>query len=188
MAVTLKQWRERVGELAASTLPRTVRPIIAEAAQRFESEAKLNQGRAGLHRRTGSLFNRTSGRATFKRDVFEAEVELRVDVPYAAVHEYGATIRPTRARYLTIPLRANRTRGGDTRVAPRMIRGAYFITSRNGNLLMMDPQRGPMFVLVDRVTVPARPYVAPARDKTVTRLRSDLARVLRDTVQAASRG
>lgn len=188
MAVTLDEWRRGIGKLAKSALPRAVRPVIAEAALRFEAEAKQNQGRAGLHRRTGSLFNRTSGRARFGLDAFDAEVELRVDVPYAAVHEYGATIRPKRARYLTIPLAANKTAGGDVRMAPRMIRNAFFVRSRRGNLLMMDPQRGPMFVLVNQVKVPARPYVGPARKTTTTHLRAGLAKVMREMVEAVSRG
>lgn len=52
---------------------------------------------------------------------------------YAAIHQFGGTIRPTHGKYLAIPLtpEARRTR-------PRDMEGTFVIKSQAGNLLIMQ--------------------------------------------------
>ena len=188
MAVTTAQWRRNVARILETTLPRRAKQIITTAAVELESETQANQRKAGLHRRTGSLFNRTSARAKFGLSTLESEIELTVDVPYARVHEYGATITPKRSRYLTIPLDAAKTGAGVMRAPARAWPNTHVRRSRSGKLIIFGAQGQPLFLLVNRVTIPARPYVAPAIVKIRKSLRADLAGMLRDVIEEAGRG
>lgn len=84
---------------------------------------------------------------------------------YGPVHEFGATIRPRRARALTIPLNA------EARARPaRQIRGLFLIRSKKGNLLLVRKTADgvePFFLLRDEVRIPRRPYVAPTARKFI---------------------
>ena len=94
--------------------------------------------------------------------------EVKNSTPYANIHEHGGTITPKRAKYLTIPLSGNLTERGVMRVPPKSVVNAFFATSKKGNLIMFgeSPLAGgeivPMFVLKDKVVIPARPYMEPA--------------------------
>lgn len=80
-------------------------------------------------------------------------------VPYAAIHEYGGVIRPKNSRFLTIPF------------APQYSGKR----AREFSLKMgFDPEHGRVlkttggeiaYLLRERVTIPERPYLKPARDK-----------------------
>lgn len=190
MAVTTRQWRERVGRLLRETLPREARKVITTAAVELESTTKANQRKAGLHRRTGSLFNRTSARAKFGLSTFESEIQLRVDVPYASVHEgpNPTTIRPKRGRYLTIPLDAAKTGAGVMRAPARAWPNTYVRRSRAGNLIIWSQNGEPLFLLRRSVTIRPRPFVAPAIATIRKSLRADLAGMLRDVIEEAGRG
>ena len=191
MAVTTAQWRRNVARILETTLPRRAKQIITTAAVELESEVKANQRKAGLHRRTGSLFNRTNARAKFGLSTLESEIELTVDVPYARIHEHGGTITPKRSRYLTIPLDAAKTQDraqGATRAGARFWPNTYVRRSKAGNLLIFSQTGEPLFLLKQRVTIPARPYVAPAIAKIRKSLRADLAGMLRDVIEEAGRG
>lgn len=99
----------------------------------------------------------------------------------AAVHEYGATIRPKQAKFLTIPSKFAKTPGGSLRFTAREIiaargRGApglklksvFFGESEAGNLILFgvrdvkNPARAkfgglvPLFILKKRVRIPPR--------------------------------
>lgn len=83
---------------------------------------------------------------------------------YAAIHEYGGTIVPKNAKYLTIPLwkGAARQIGG-----AREVPGAFFKMT-NGRLLMYGKSKYgvmPYFLLLKSVTLPPRPYIWPAIER-----------------------
>lgn len=78
----------------------------------------------------------------------------------ASVHERGATIRPKRAKYLTIPLPpALDSRGVPKEVNARAWQNTFVQRSRKGNLLIFQ-KRGqgivPLYVLKKSVTIPRR--------------------------------
>lgn len=93
---------------------------------------------------------------------------------YAATHEYGATITPKRAKSLTIPLDAAKTRSGVTRGRARdypntFIRGdiiyqktdAIVQAEATGKKTRSKPRA--LFLLRRSVTIKARPALEPIR-------------------------
>ena len=86
----------------------------------------------------------------------EAEIGTRPNrVPYARIHEFGGEITPKRAQALFVPLKRNIKRW-----SPDLVRGEDY-------------------VLVQRVRMPARPYLRPAADAT----RKEVARTLGDELE-----
>lgn len=81
-------------------------------------------------------------------------------IPYARVQEYGATIRPRRKKWLTIPLPDAKTAKGVTRGPARSFEDTFFRRSRKGNLLLSQRVASGeirnLFVLKKRVRVPGR--------------------------------
>lgn len=82
-----------------------------------------------------------------------------VGVPYANIHEYGGTIFPKNARFLTIPLssdyRGRRAREFDL-IVERDPTWGLVLATRDGKLA---------YALRRKATIPARPYVQPAINK-----------------------
>jgi len=114
-----------------------------------------------LKRRTGELSRSfISGVSGSKlSDVFGM---VATRSKYAPIHEYGGAITPKTAKHLTIPLPDNKTKAGVTRKSARQLISegkSFFRKSKRGNLILFTNNRGdlkPMFVLVDRVSIPAR--------------------------------
>ena len=78
---------------------------------------------------------------------------------YGAVHEEGATITPTRGRYLAIPLPTIRSPAGIA-PPPRSFTGTFIIQGKRGPVIMRRTGTGaaePIFALRESVTIPARP-------------------------------
>lgn len=89
---------------------------------------------------------------------------------YAGLQERGGTIRPTRAKWLWIPLDANKTAMGVARVTPTqaMSNGGFFTNARGGGKLFWaypltkaERKKGrgnlvPLFALKSEVYVPPR--------------------------------
>lgn len=79
----------------------------------------------------------------------------------AAVHERGATIRPKRAKFLTVPLPgALNANGTPKKPRARDWANTFILQSKKGNLLIMQKQAGgdllPLYVLKKSVTIPRR--------------------------------
>lgn len=82
------------------------------------------------------------------------------NLPYGAVHEFGATIEPKNTDWLTIPFTGVEGRAKD-------YQDTFFAWSKNNNLILFQRQgKGqdpkPLFVLVKKTEVPARPWLNPA--------------------------
>lgn len=121
---------------------------------------------------TGVLMN--SIRATVSGGV----LSVFTDVAYAGLHQYGGTIRPVKARKLAIPVTREAKRAG----SPRKMVGLRFATFPSGKGIAYTQQgtgnrasRTVHFVLVDEVTVPARPFLgfSPAFVERLGRLFAD---------------
>lgn len=95
------------------------------------------------------------------------------DVQYARIHEEGGTILPKQARALAIPTRFARTQAGVSRVAsPRQVAGLRMVWPKGSprGYLVKDIAGGRgrrarteiWFILVGRVVMPRRPYLAPS--------------------------
>jgi len=84
------------------------------------------------------------------------------NVPYWRIHEYGGVIRPKRRKWLTIPaideFRARR--------ATEFNNLTFVEFRKNKAVLIADTDsinERIAYYLVKKVTIPARPYIAPAR-------------------------
>jgi len=84
------------------------------------------------------------------------------NLEYASVHQWGATITPKRGKKLSIPL----TPAAGRLDTPRAMPGLFPVRTTAGKLLLARRQgRGKKqqlvfhWVLVDQVTVPARPFL-----------------------------
>lgn len=94
--------------------------------------------------------------------------------PYAAIHEYGGVVRARPGHALTIPLREAKTESGAARRSARR-----YMESKNVFIMKQDDwkfplimrkrgKRGklvPLFVLMQKVTIPARPFLTPSLEK-----------------------
>ena len=79
---------------------------------------------------------------------------------YLRTQEYGATIRPKTAKYLTVPLKAALdTRGVPLRQRARDWENTFVKKGKSGNLIIFQ-KRGrtivPLYVLLKRVRIPPR--------------------------------
>lgn len=106
-------------------------------------------------------------------------------VPYAALHEFGGTVRPTKAKFLTVPFASKyvgrRAREFDLYfdIDPQFGRVLRPVTARVKRALKMVNTRGRntdvaklgseldrndsiAFLLLRSATIPARPYMGPA--------------------------
>lgn len=109
----------------------------------------------------------------------EETLALHASHPAANVHQFGATIRPTRAKALTIPLTREAKRVGSPGRG-RFPRSLFVLAAKGGRsaFLAERDESGTVtlhYVLKREVKVPARPYLgfsAKTLDK-VTRLLAD---------------
>lgn len=89
-------------------------------------------------------------------------------VPYAAIHEFGGEIAARNARYLTIPMSAE-FKGRSARefsdlFVKRIGNRAYLVRQNEGGGLQF------CYMLRERVTMPARPFMKPAVEKHKERI------------------
>jgi hypothetical protein len=178
----LDAWNARLAGLEKS-MAMGLRKALISAALIAEAEAKKNATR-NPKVRSGRL------RASIRAEVQGLTMSLKAggtrNVRYAAQREFGGTIRPVRARWLTIPLPNALTGAGVPRFpGPRSVPGLFTVRSRAGNLVMMRKTANgvePMYVLKDSVTQKAQPYLRPAVAVAVKKLGPVLADVVATAV------
>lgn len=162
-------------------IPTTIRNVLTDIlVNDMLRDAKINT--------RGRVLGRKSGRSTghLSRNIFHKVVEstnrvigaLFVDlrqVPYARIHEKGGDITPKRSTKLTIPLPG-------VKGFARDFDNTFIQKSKKGNLLIFQKMTGqdirPLFVLVNRVRIPRRPYLEPAIKKHKNKLQKELKKAL----------
>jgi len=91
-------------------------------------------------------------------------------VPYAAIHEFGGTIK-AKGKALAIPLPENRKSDGSPKITIRELFGGLGskVFTTPGGVVMLASSKGkkftkltPMFVFKKSVDIKARPYIRPA--------------------------
>lgn len=90
-------------------------------------------------------------------------------VPYAAIHEFGGDITPQNAQWLTIPAMAEYV-GHRAREFGNLMFRSLAKPDKYGNPMAMLINRTTdeaAYLLLKRVTIPARPYLQPAVDKVM---------------------
>ena len=162
---------------ATALLLNRMRPYLEAALMLVERRVKKKLSGEVLNVRTGAL--RSSIMWTVRRRPKALIGRIGSNLVYAAIHEFGGTIYPVRARYLTIPFPGVKGRARDyenTFIAKNII------FQRLGNRIR------PLFVLKESVTIPARPYLRPAVEESKDRIRKlliaglnrELSRLLKD--------
>jgi phage gpG-like protein len=166
--------------------------VAAADAERF---AKERTSGPVLHARTGRLRSSIGGSILQQGD--DLEVHLSAggtragrEVPYAAAHEWGATIRPRNGAFLRIPLGPAKTAAGVDRFGgPLRTTGAgqFAVVATGGGRAVLMRTKGPgkgqaWYALVRSVTLPARPFLTPsvreAGDLLVPAATKELARLV----------
>lgn len=125
-----------------------------------------------LRYRTGALRRSVDGHAV----AYGGGVDIRLQagggrdgVGYARIHEEGGTIRPTRSRFLAIPLPPAKNARGVAKGPPRSF-NLSFVPIHGGaaGLLVKPMGRGKRrvfvayFYLTRQVRIPRRPYLEPS--------------------------
>ena len=155
-------------------LRRAIEPELARLAAEAEAAGKQN-ATTRLKVRSGRL--RSSVRARVK--VVPGGVDMTLSagsrrVPYARLQDRGGAAHARRGRYLAIPLDEVRTAAGVARYASaRDYPGKTHIRrSRSGHLIIWDSATGrPLYLLKDRVKVPASRFLSDAFESSVRRSR-----------------
>jgi hypothetical protein len=158
----LKEKIQRLQEAYIAEMSAEMKAATTNFVQDFDK--RKHNGRPGVFVRTGAMAR--SFQPIRYPDMLTTGCAY-VGNKYAATHEYGDKRRPARARFLAIPLDAAKTARGVMSQPPRAWKGAFFIRSKKGNiLLVMRKKVGlgkkarvelvPLFVLKKRVRIPAR--------------------------------
>ena len=149
-----------------------LRQQMMRALTTLEAEIVKNvRSASGLNVRTGALLNSIGGskKVTTQPDGSVTGEIGSVGIPYAAIHEFGGTVKAKNKQYLAIPLPENRRPDGSPIVTTDALRalqklGLAFIDK--GVIFQKSSKEDqtpmPMFVLKKSVDIPARPYLRPA--------------------------
>jgi len=147
-----------------------------------------------LNTKSGTLIGSWSRFPETGEDSGGAFAKLASSVVYSAIHEFGGTVVPVRARRLTIPLDAVKNASGTrTKFSARELfdspglLGFDRVFVRKGGRAVLGARPGkagevvPLFALVDSVKIPPRKYVSDAIKAT----RGRVARIVKDAVEFA---
>jgi phage gpG-like protein len=181
---TLQVAAERLKQLSAGQLLGALHRIALVHAARAETHAKTVTFPKALKTRTGRLQGSIAGRA--KRTPGGVAIALSAggggkDVKYAATHEFGATIRPVKAKMLAIPVHDElKTKAGVGRMpGPRDVPGLTFAISKKGQRMLIHEKTNEVwYILRQRVIIPKRPFLKPAIDHTLKQIEPELAALL----------
>lgn len=114
-----------------------------------------------LSKRSGRLVQSIIDSVSVKGETFETiEGTIGSDTVYAGIQEFGGIIRPRKAKYLTIPLKAAlNPNGTPIKQSAREWENTFVARSKAGNLIIFQ-KRGasivPLYVLKSSVKIPPR--------------------------------
>ena len=150
---------------SAKVLSRELKTFLDSVAQALASRHSGGwpggTGADTLSRRTGALVNSIIASVRVNGETFATiQGSIGSDVPYAGIQEFGGTIVPKNATYLTIPLPAALDGSGVPLYAKaRDWPNTFVARSKAGNLIIFQ-KRGssivPLYVLKTSVTIPPR--------------------------------
>lgn len=104
---------------------------------------------------TLSLSRRLRNSITYQADA--AQVAVGTNVLYAAIHHLGGTIRAKNGPFLAIPITHAARKAG----SPRNME-LHVVQTLKGQFILVDKAGMTHFLLRDRVTIPARPFLGMA--------------------------
>ena len=131
---------------------------LNDVSSEFISDfVKDNISGQNLKVRSGDL-RRSFGYKVEGKELKNIKTTLYSTSPYANIHEFGGEITPKNSKYLAIPLSAAKTASGVSRYSsPRNAPPLVFIQTKAGKKLLMNKSTKEfLYVLVNRVKIPAR--------------------------------
>lgn len=144
----------------------------------------LNAARENI-KSQGLIRTRTLSRSLSQEheDVTPTQVTnvIGTNVEYGPIHEYGGVIRARSGKYLAIPVG-----GSSYKDSPRNHPRLRAQKTSNGRLVLISPNGEVRYVLVQSVTIPARPYLRPAHDDNQGKAQETIGQVLRRLVMEAA--
>lgn len=156
-------------------LPKTMKRAMLASLLGVQGRAQRKVGGEVLNIRTRAL----------QRSIFTElmdngkaeEMEGRVGTPiiYGKVHEFGATIRPKKAKALFIPL--NR---GAAQLHAHLYQGVG-----SGKGLPFDLEFGTDFVFAKQVRIPPRPWLGPSLDEERPKIDERFRNAMDDAIAAS---
>jgi len=142
----------------------------------------LNAARQNI-RDQGLIETRTLSRSLHEevseRSSTRAAVDIGTNLVYAAIHEFGGTIRAKATKYLAIPV-------GNYTGSPRKYGDLRVRKTGAGNLVMVDAGGKVQYVLKKSVVIPAHPYMRPAYDEHKQDAIDDMGRAFKSVVMKAA--
>lgn len=165
----MEKLSEYVGSLKSKLEVAKVKAFIA-TMQLAESFAKRNATKQFTGRNgrtlTGNLLNSIYVDYKIQNNKLTGSLGVR-NIPYGAIHEFGGTIEPVKAQKLWIPQYKNAKK-----MTPREFMNLrksnpreYFLNDKVAGQKIGTRTIVPFFYLVDKVTIPERPYLRPAMEE-----------------------
>ena len=167
------------GEEVRHVIEAGMRRNLEKAALFVETEAKRNARSGGP-----AGFKSSRGGAglvgTITHEVKYPVARIGTNIKYGRIHELGGTIVPATAGALTVPL-AREARKAKAKDFP----DAFLLKLGSKAFIVQSVGRGKrahlkfLYVLKDSVHMPARPYLRPALDNNIARIRELLGTPIR---------
>jgi len=165
---TLAEWQLKVERLANRGRIAAVHRALVIVAMDAEGEAKL-LATTRMRTRSGALRRSIRGTASGTTVTVTAGEHGGEPLKYARIQELGGTVRPTRAKYLSIPVGPALTAAGVSKYAsPRQVPGLHFVQSLKGQPLLADQEGTVWFVLKKSVTIKAKHFLRDGLRAAIT--------------------
>ena len=129
---------------------------------------------------TGTML-RSVGSEITERSTTRVTAVAGTNLVYAAIHEFGGTIVPRNAQFLSIPLTSEAKRYNSPRDFPQKLHA--IINGDRG--VLVDEGDTAQYALVKSVNMPARPYMRPAWDEHIDEAVGEVRDVLRLLIRQA---
>ncbi len=173
-------------------LPQAIREQVAtegltKGAMILTAEIKRRLGGEALQVRSGRLRNSISYR--LEQDRGDMVAKVGTNILYARIQEFGGTITPKRAQYLTIPTAISKTPAGVARYTARQLianpsLGGFVRTFFRHHKLFGVTSTGQVraaFILKTSVTIPAHGYIRAS----INAKRDAILKILVDSLKKA---
>lgn len=102
---------------------------------------------------TLSLSRRLRNSITYTATGSTATVGTSVE--YAAIHQFGGTVRAKNAQFLSIPVTLEARKAG----SPRKMAGLHVAQTLKGQFILVNDKGVTQYLLRKQVTIPARPFL-----------------------------
>jgi hypothetical protein len=178
----LPQTIKELDETTRGMMPRINR-VLNRHGHGMVAVVKGNLTGRMLKVRSGRLRSAVRKSVGINGTVFALHVGV-AGIKYGAIHEKeGYTVvRPTRRKYLTIPVGPAKTPAGNVRftASDLALANTRVIKSRKPDTLLMQVQKGKkgvwvtVFILKKQVIIYGRPYIRPAVKQEMPKLLHDL--------------